>query len=219
MGSDVTDANGEATFTYLGIAQGVDQIRASFVNSQGVTVLSNTVTKDWIAFVAFCFGDGTAGPCPCANNGSLGNGCANSTNSAGANLSATGSASVTPGNDSVVLIAAGQNLNKFSVFVQSSTEVAPIFSGDGRLCLGTLLRMYTVTNPSGFPVTTTSAPDPSSDPSDPITVRSAALGDPITPGSSRNYQVFYRNPDESFCPFPMGNNWNLTNALRVIWSL
>jgi uncharacterized repeat protein (TIGR01451 family) len=167
----------------------------------------------------FCFGDGTAGPCPCANNGSAGNGCANSINPAGANLSATGTASVTAGNDTMLLTASGQSLNKFSMFIQSATEITPTFSGDGRLCLGSFLRMYTVTFPSGFPTTTSSAPSAGSDPTDPITVRSAFLGDPITAGSVRSYQVFYRNADESFCVAPVGDNWNLTNGIRVTWGL
>ncbi len=47
-GTDTTDANGEATFTYTGDGGvGTDQIQASFVNSQENTKTSNTVTKEW----------------------------------------------------------------------------------------------------------------------------------------------------------------------------
>lgn len=42
-----TDTNGEATFTYTGISIGTDIIEASFVNSQGDTVTSNQVSKEW----------------------------------------------------------------------------------------------------------------------------------------------------------------------------
>ena len=42
-----TDTNGEATFTYTGIDIGTDIIEARFVNSQGDTVTSNQVTKEW----------------------------------------------------------------------------------------------------------------------------------------------------------------------------
>ena len=46
-GSAVTDSNGHASFTYVGNSPGTDTIQASFVNSQGVTVVSNPVTKTW----------------------------------------------------------------------------------------------------------------------------------------------------------------------------
>ncbi|OGU73054.1 MAG: hypothetical protein A3H45_15770 [Ignavibacteria bacterium RIFCSPLOWO2_02_FULL_55_14] len=47
-GTDTTDANGEATFTYTGTTAGTDVIEASFVNSQEATVTSNQVTKEWV---------------------------------------------------------------------------------------------------------------------------------------------------------------------------
>ena len=46
-GSAITDSNGHATFTYLGTIAGTDIIEASFVNTQGVTVVSTPVTKTW----------------------------------------------------------------------------------------------------------------------------------------------------------------------------
>ena len=47
-GTDITDVNGEATFTYTGDGgAGTDQIQASFVDSQENTKTSNTVTKEW----------------------------------------------------------------------------------------------------------------------------------------------------------------------------
>ena len=48
-GTDVTDANGEATFTYVGTAVGKDFIEATFVDSLGRTQRSNRATKDWVA--------------------------------------------------------------------------------------------------------------------------------------------------------------------------
>ena len=47
MGTDTTDANGQATFTYTGTSEGTDVIEATMVDSQGNTVTSNQVTKEW----------------------------------------------------------------------------------------------------------------------------------------------------------------------------
>jgi hypothetical protein len=47
-GTDTTDANGEATFTYTDNGgAGTDQIQASFLDSNEETKTSNTVTKEW----------------------------------------------------------------------------------------------------------------------------------------------------------------------------
>ncbi len=47
-GSATTDANGEATFTYMGDGgEGTDTIKASFINQAGTTVESQAVTKEW----------------------------------------------------------------------------------------------------------------------------------------------------------------------------
>jgi hypothetical protein len=46
-GTDVTDASGNASFSYTGTAAGTDTIEASFVDSGGGTQTSNAVTKEW----------------------------------------------------------------------------------------------------------------------------------------------------------------------------
>ena len=58
-GTDTTNANGEATFTYTGDGgEGIDEIRASFVNPTAEeTIFSNTVTKEWVAAGAIAIGD------------------------------------------------------------------------------------------------------------------------------------------------------------------
>ena len=53
----------------------------------------------------FCFGDGNATPCPCGNTGNTGRGCSNGADSAGAEISATGSGSIAVGD--TVLMAQG----------------------------------------------------------------------------------------------------------------
>jgi hypothetical protein len=59
-----------------------------------------------------------------------------------------------------------------------------------------------------------SAPGPG-DPS--ITARSAAKGDPISPGMTRYYQVYYRDPSQVFCPAPTGNTFNMSSAVQITW--
>ena len=47
-GDDVTNNEGEATFTYTSAAAGTDRIVASFVNAHGDTQLSNEAAKTWV---------------------------------------------------------------------------------------------------------------------------------------------------------------------------
>ena len=52
-------------------------------------------------------------------------------------------------------------------------------------------------------------------PGDPsITARSATLGDPISPGSVRFYQTYYRDPSASFCP---SATFNVSSAIEIHW--
>ncbi len=51
----------------------------------------------------------------------------------------------------------------------------------------------------------------------PISVRSAALGDALTQGATRFYQVYYRDASTSYCPAPAGNAFNISSALSVLW--
>ena len=156
---------------------------------------------------AFCFGDGTIAACPCANYGASGRGCENSASTGGAVLAASGSSHP----DTLVLTSSGELPSALSIFLQGDAEVAPLAFGDGLRCAGgNLKRLYSLNASAG----TASAPQPG-DPS--ISERSAALGDPIAPGSSRFYQVYYRDPDLGFCASPAGSTFNASNALRVVW--
>jgi len=47
-GTDLTDANGEATFTYTGLFAGTDVLQAHYIGPQGTEQVSNTVEKIWI---------------------------------------------------------------------------------------------------------------------------------------------------------------------------
>jgi hypothetical protein len=159
----------------------------------------------------YCAGDGSLSTaCPCNNTGATGRGCNNSFNTGGALLSAAG----TTNPDTLVLTSSNELPHPLSVFLQGNgCNPAGSPFGDGLLCLsGTLKRLYIKNAVNG----STSAPDFSAgDPS--ITTRSATLGDPITPGSTRYYQTYYRDPDTTFCPNPPGNTWNVSSGLSVQW--
>lgn len=152
----------------------------------------------------FCFGDGSYAPCPCSNYGSLGHGCGNAASASGALLSASGSTNP----DALVLSSSSESTTSTSLFLQSDA-LGMDYSvlGDGLLCLGGQIhRMYLKPAVAG----TALAPQ-AGDLS--ISQRSAALGDPIQPGSLRYYQVWYRD-NAAYCN---PGRSNLSNGLRVVW--
>jgi len=156
----------------------------------------------------FCFGDGTVAACPCGNQGADGNGCNNSLGNGGARLEATGS----PNPDTIVLHAAHELPSALSVVLQGDQIVlSTAVFGDGLRCVaGHLKRLYTRNAINGR-INAPSGADPS------ITSRSSVLGDPILPGTTRYYQVYYRDRDPSFCAQPTGGTFNVTNGVRIVW--
>jgi hypothetical protein len=36
-------------------------------------------------------------------------------------------------------------------------------------------------------------------------------------GATRYYQVFYRDPNVTFCPDPPGGTFSVSNAVAVLW--
>jgi hypothetical protein len=146
---------------------------------------------DGCSFASFCFPadffDGTIA-CPCSNPPSTtGRGCNNSSSTGGAMLTGAGNAGLS--SDTVVLTSTGEKPTATSIFLQgTSANFNGISFGQGVRCVsGTLKRLYTHAASGGV----VSAPV-GSDPS--VHVRSAALGDTISPGSSRYYMVYYRDP-------------------------
>ncbi|MCY2961534.1 MAG: hypothetical protein NTY35_15330 [Planctomycetota bacterium] len=147
----------------------------------------------------YCFGDGTGAACPCANNGAAGNGCANSVNANGGNLSATGSAVV--GADTLALVGSGMPNTATALYFQGTAQLNVPF-GDGLRCVGgTVIRLGTKTNAGGasqYPV----GADPL------VSVRGL-----VPSGATRNYQAWYRNA-AAFCT---ASTFNLTNGLQIVW--
>jgi Tol biopolymer transport system component len=174
-------------------------------------VVGDVFVRDRVpaAVTPFCLGDGSGTACPCRNNGGPNRGCENSATTGGGVLSATGRASL--GSDSLRITSFGERKSALTVFIQGDTAIPPGSYGDGLRCLGGVLRLMFARNASLGVVTAPQGADPS------ISVRSAALGDPIPTGATRFYQVYYRDPALAFCPDPPGNTWNVSNAISVVW--
>lgn len=174
--------------------------------------VSGALTLDAVlpaAFSQFCFGDGTlATACPCGNTGLLGRGCQNSVGTGGAQLVASGATHA----DTIVLSASGELASALSIFLQGNAEIsAGAVFGDGVRCAGGSLKRLGAKNASAGATSYPQAGDLS------ITAKSAALGDPLSPGMTRIYQTYYRDPNLAFCGAPVGNSWNVGNAVRIIW--
>ena len=217
-----TPQNGAWSATIPGVGSGCHRYFFVFVDAAGTTFTYPATGSlgigpagscaDWDATrpvhaLSFCAGDGSSGLCPCANAGGAGRGCASSSNGAGALLAATGT--VAP--DTVVLAASGEPSNALSIFMQGNVAIPPTAFGDGLRCAGGTIKRLATKPASGGGVAYPAAGEPS------ITARSASLGDPIAPGTTRIYQTYYRDPALLFCPFPLGDGWNVTQALRIAW--
>jgi hypothetical protein len=157
----------------------------------------------------FCAGDGSMStPCPCSNVGATGRGCANSQNANGAILTSSGDVNL----DDVVLVSSGELPSSLTLFLQGDvTNPSGIPFGDGVRCVAGLLKRLYVKSASSTVAVAPQAGDPS------ITTRSAALGDPIAPGSTRFYQAYYRDPQPGFCPDPPGSTFNASSGQIIVW--
>ena len=144
--------------------------------------------------------------CPCSNPGSAGRGCNNSINTGGGLLTSSGTSSL--GADSLHFTQSGELNTSLSIFLQGNANLPNgVVFGDGVRCAGgTLKRLYTHNASSG----TVNAPV-GSDLA--VHTRSAALGDTITVGAQRFYQVYYRDPNLVFC----SAGFNVGNAQAVTW--
>jgi hypothetical protein len=159
-------------------------------------------------FAPFCPGDGSlATPCPCGNFGFPGYGCDNSDFTSGARLLWAGGTNP----DTLVLQASGTKATAPSVLLQGDLAITAVPFGDGLRCVGGVLKRLYVKTAVGGIVTAPQAGDPS------ISARSAALGDPIAPGSTRYYQVYYRDLDPVYCPSPNGGTFNSSTGMSIQW--
>src|SRR4029077_11024838 len=103
--------------------------------------------------------------------------------------------------DTLVLASSGELPNALSIFLQGDAKlVNGATFGDGVRCAGGHLKRLYAKNASGGNASAPAAGDPS------VSARSASLGDPIAPGSTRYYQTYYRDPNLAFCPSPQGDS-------------
>jgi hypothetical protein len=154
---------------------------------------------------AFCFGDGSGTACPCGNNSVVGSGegCLSSIGNGGL-LSVSGTPSIAA--DSVVLQGNGMT-DSSCLYFQGTAQVGGgtgAAFGDGLRCAGgTTIRLGNKTNILGasqYP----GAGDPA------LSVK----GQVAAPGV-REYQVWYRNADPTFCT---ASTYNLTNGFQLTWA-
>jgi plastocyanin len=150
---------------------------------------------------AYCFGDGTGGACPCGANGGAGEGCANTSGSGGASLTASGVPSFS--NDSLSFSVAGVPGSKPGLLLKGDNQVNgglgnPV--GDGLICTagGSKRSHVQVTNASGA----TTFSDWSG----------AGIGTISNAGVPTNYQFWYRDNSNpcSGSGFNFSNAWSLT---------
>jgi hypothetical protein len=163
--------------------------------------------------LCFAFYDGVMG-CPCSNNPTgAGLGCNNSSATGGASLNGTGNASIA--SDTAVLSTFGEKPTATSVVAQGPGLIGTgVAFGQGIRCAGPsggigLKRLYTKTAVGGS-ITAPTGGDPS------IHVRSAALGDPLSPGSYRYYYVYYRDPTVLGGCSAL-STFNSTDTLQILW--
>ena len=139
----------------------------------------------------YCFGDGSGATCPCSGNGSPGGGCLN-TAGTGAVLAGSGAATVSA--DTLVLTVTDGVPNKPGLFFQGNNQIAtPI--GDGIICATGNVVRYDVQFFDGTG-----------------TVSNTGFGVNATPGSTKNYQFWYRDTANA-----CGGGFNFSNGWSVTW--
>lgn len=163
--------------------------------------------------VTFCE-PGIAGviPCACSNAPSgPGRGCNNSSATGGAILTDSGVAMLS--NDTVLLSGSAMLPTVPAIYLQGQADNgAGVVFGDGVRCADVNLKRL------GLKFNTGGASSYGFPADQPVSQRSAALGDTIPPGSTRFYQTYYRDPIVFGCLVgPGGATYNISCGRRMLW--
>ena len=149
----------------------------------------------------FCSGDGSGSvACPCGNNASPGEGCANGSG-VGATLTCSGDASVSA--DTLVLESTQLLPNQPCLFFQGNNAINGgdgVTFGDGLRCAGGGVIRLQVRFPDGA--------------GDAATTLSVSVKGGCAAGDLKRYQNWYRDPASS----PCGSSFNLSNGVEVTWN-
>jgi len=113
--------------------------------------------------------------------------------------------------DTVVFSTVDEKPTATSILLQGNVATNGAAFGQGVRCAGgTLKRLYTKTAVGGA-ITAPQVGDV------PVSLQSALLGDMITPGTHRYYQVYYRDPTVlGGCA--VTSTFNATQAIDVTWN-
>ena len=199
-GINYTNGSGQTYFnTDLQLYEGLG-VAYPFGNTYSPRTWNGTVYYTSDVGQAYCYGDGSAAPCPCINSGGPEEGCANSTG-VGAKLDASGSTSVVA--DDLLYAASGLVPGQPALLFAGSNQLGGgqgLSFGDGLRCTGgSVVRLSTqVANSTGdatFP-----------------TGLATLLG--AVPGDVRNFHVWYSDPSGSSC----GSGFNLSQGVSVTYA-
>jgi hypothetical protein len=151
--------------------------------------------------VAFCFGDGSAGACPCGNAGDGTSGCAHS-GGVGMTMVASGGTSI--GSDNLVLTIQNGPPGNVGIFYCGDLPLPtgnPLY--DGLQCAGGNVRRFQPVNTGGTGTT-----------SDTGFVAQEPTGTYFVAGNNYAFQGWFR--DAAAGPSPCGNGAQFSNALWIL---
>jgi hypothetical protein len=148
--------------------------------------------------------------CPCSNPPAVSpGGCDNSSGTGGARLDSVGRPSVSA--STVVFTTTGELPAALSVVLQGNAFLpSGVIYGQGVRCVSGLLKRLYVKTASGGSITAPQQGDLS------VPARSGQLGDWITPGTSRYYAVYYRDPT-ILGGCPPTSTFNVTQTQEILW--
>ncbi|MCB9916299.1 MAG: hypothetical protein H6828_14320 [Planctomycetes bacterium] len=184
---DLRDCNGNNVEDTLDIVTGA----AADTNQNGIP---DVCEGPLLIATPYCF---CAVGAPCGNVDATA-GCKNSTG-VGALMTAAGSSGVIP--DDLVLTVSQMPTFQFGIVYMGTLQVGPLPFGDGLRCAGGNVCRLPLQN-SGAAGQIVYGPG--------IGVLAASAGCPIIPGSTWNFQGWYRDPFG-----PCANGFNTSNAMQV----